>query len=146
MLTCTISKRSLRRLCFHRCLSVHGGLSAPLHAGIHPPRTRGRHPPRADPLGRHTPSPLGRHPLGRHPPGRHPPSRHPLCAVHAGILSTSGRYESHWNAFLFNRFTVSATAASDNPTQMEIQSLQFRDCVTFHSLSIFMCCQLCNPG
>ena len=35
------------------------------------------------------------------PVGRQPPSqgRHPLCAVHAGIRSTSGRYASHWNAF-----------------------------------------------
>ena len=43
----TARKRSLRRLCFHRCLSVHReGVSAPLHAGIHPsPGTRGRHPP-----------------------------------------------------------------------------------------------------
>ena len=27
--------------------------------------------------------------------------RHSPCAVHAGIRSTSGRYASHWNAFLF---------------------------------------------
>ena len=69
-------------------------------------------------------------PLGRHPPGRHPPplGRYPQadtllpwadtprqtppsadtpqadsrsCAVHAGIQSTSGRYASYWNAFLF---------------------------------------------
>ena len=33
---------------------------------------------------------LGYTPLGRHPP----------CAVQAGIRSTSGRYASHWNAFL----------------------------------------------
>ena len=33
----TARKRSLRRLCFHRCLSVHGGGSASMHAGIHPP-------------------------------------------------------------------------------------------------------------
>ena len=33
----TAGKRSLRRLCFHRCLSVHrGGVSAPLHAGDTP--------------------------------------------------------------------------------------------------------------
>ena len=30
------------------------------------------------------------------PPNRHPPP----CAVHAGVRSTSGRYASHWNAFL----------------------------------------------
>ena len=124
----TARKRSFRRLCFHRCLSVcpRGGVSAPLHAGIHPPRTRGRHPPpwdqRQTPLGRHPP---GRHPwadtphpgtrgrppwadtpLGRHPPGQTPPGQTPPCTVHAGIRSTSGRYASHWNAFLFpNRNT-----------------------------------------
>ena len=32
-LVITARKRSLRRLCFHRCLSVHRGVSAPLHAG-----------------------------------------------------------------------------------------------------------------
>ena len=56
----TARKRSLRRLCFHRYLSVHGGrVSAPLHAGIYTPRTRGRHPLGADP-------PRTR---CRHPPG-----------------------------------------------------------------------------
>ena len=53
----------VERLCFYRCLSVHGG-------GIHPP---GRHPPEQTPLGRHPP--LGA--LGRHPwadPSGQPPS------------------------------------------------------------------------
>ena len=69
----------------------------------------GRHPPGRHPLGRHPP---GRHPLGRHPPGRHPPGhtppgqtpprQTPPCPVHAGIRSTSGRFASHWNAFLLN--------------------------------------------
>ena len=36
--------------------------------------------------------------LGRHPPW----ADTPLCAVHAGIRSTSGCYASHWNAFLFS--------------------------------------------
>ena len=52
----TTRKRSLRRLCFHRCLSVHGG-SAPLHAGIH--TTLSRPPPQADtPTWADTPSRL----------------------------------------------------------------------------------------
>ena len=38
-----------------------------------------------------TPAPLGRHSSGQTPP----------WAVHAGIRSTSGRYASYWNAFLF---------------------------------------------
>ena len=84
-LVITARKRSLRRLCFHRCLSDHsGGVSAPLHAGIH---HLGRHPPgqtspRADTLPVRQPpwagtpqadTPLGRHPLDRHSLGRHTP-------------------------------------------------------------------------
>ena len=34
-------------------------------------------------------------------PCRHPLCK-PLCPVHAGIWSTSGRYVSHWNAFLLS--------------------------------------------
>ena len=67
----TARKRSLRRLCYHRYLSVHGGgVSTPLHAGIHPPG--------ADTPWELTPNtPLGAD--TRHPPGsRHTPrSRHP---------------------------------------------------------------------
>ena len=56
------------------------------------------------------PGPEADTPLGRHPPGRHPrvdtpqadtPQADTLPAVHAGIRSTSRRYASHWNAFLF---------------------------------------------
>ena len=54
--------------------------------------------------------PNGQTPLGRHPIDRHPlpwadtpsPGQTPPYTVHAGIRSTSGRYASHWNAFLFN--------------------------------------------
>ena len=75
-------------VCLSFCSQGVGGV-------CHPPS---RHPP-------------GRHPLGRlpwaDPLGRHPPAQcmlgytHPPWAVHAGIRSTSGRYASHWNAFLF---------------------------------------------
>ena len=66
------------KVCFHRCLSVHGGGGpAPLHAGIH-------NLPLADT------TLLGRHPLAQTPP----------WAVHAGIRSTSWRYASLWNTFL----------------------------------------------
>ena len=51
----TARKQSLRRLCFHRCLSVHRGVSSPLHAGIHT-HTPGQTPPGQTPLGQ-TPSP-----------------------------------------------------------------------------------------
>ena len=53
--------------------------------------------------GRGVPVPLhaGTHPPGQvHPPGRYPQAGTPLCALHAGIRSTSGRYASHWNAIL----------------------------------------------
>ena len=83
----------------------------------------GQLPPRqVHPLGRYTSPrhvhPLGRYThLGRYPPGQvHPRQVHPLgrytplgrylpraCTpptMHAGIRSTSGRYASHWNAFL----------------------------------------------
>ena len=40
--------------------------------------------------------PLGRHPLAQCMLGYTHPN-----PVHAGIRSTSGRYASHWNAFLF---------------------------------------------
>ena len=54
-------------------------------------------------------TPPGRYiPLGKYTPGQvHPQAGtslaqvHPLATVHAGIWSTSGRYASHWNAFLY---------------------------------------------
>ena len=83
----TARKRSLRRLCFYRCLSVHsGGGSASVHAGR--PPCQGDPP---EPLARETPlqgdtpareSPLpGRPPCQRDPPAREtpfpPPGPHP---------------------------------------------------------------------
>ena len=49
---------------------------------------------------------LGYTPRQTPPPSRHPqtdthPGQTPPSTVHAGIQSTSGRYASHWNAFLF---------------------------------------------
>ena len=86
-LYCTISniyivtarKRSLRRLCFYTCLSVHwGGVPGQVHSRAGTPP--GRYTPRAD-----TPPWAGT----------------PPTTVHAGIRSISGRYASHWNVFLF---------------------------------------------
>ena len=76
----TARKRSLRRLCFYTCLSVHrGGVPGTPPGQVHP---LGQVPlPRAGTpsLGRYTP--LGRYPPGQvHPPGRYTPPR----AVHAG--------------------------------------------------------------
>ena len=61
-----------------------GEVSAPLQARIHPQDQRQTPLPQDQ---RQT-SPLGRHPHS--------------CTAHAGIRSTSGRYASHWNAFLFS--------------------------------------------
>ena len=77
-------KRNFRRLCFHRCLSIHRGMwqtpPGQTPPGWTPPRadTPWQSPPQADtPLGKHTPpgqthTPWAdTHPLGRHtPPGR----------------------------------------------------------------------------
>ena len=86
--TFTARKGSLRRLCFHRCLSVHRGC-LPIACWDTPPQTRGRHPP-----GRHRPSPLGRHPPWTDTPlGRH---LHSAC----WDMVNKRWYASHWNAFL----------------------------------------------
>ena len=121
----TARKQSLRRLCFHRCLSVHrGGLphcmlgyTSPRqehpHGQVHPPRQV--HPPGTSPGQVHPPGryslpwagtpPMQVYPLpsacwDTHPCPVHA-GIHPPCTVHAGIRSTSGRYASHWNAFLY---------------------------------------------
>ena len=93
------------------CHSVHGGstlagTSSPSrytpHWPVHP---LGRytpwqeHPPGKVPPGRYTPRRYT--PLGSTPPGRYHPLRQVHSPVHAGIRSTSGRYASYWNAFLF---------------------------------------------
>ena len=102
------SATKLRRLCFYRRLSVHGGRGClpQCMVGYHP---QSRHPPsRADTPPEQTPS-WSRHPRSRHPPpeqtppradnpreqtppqSRHPPPRNSHCC---------GRYASYWNAFL----------------------------------------------
>ena len=92
----TASKRSLRRLRFHTCLSVHGKCvwqTLPPRADTHP----GRHPPWADTPWADTPradTPWGRLSPGQTMTGYTPP-------LHAGIWSTSGQYESHWKVFFF---------------------------------------------
>ena len=75
----TTRKRSLQRLCFYRCLSVHRGVS---HQGDHlVGRPPGRETPwQGDPPSRETPQ-QGDPPGRRHPPGRRYPlgRRHPLA-------------------------------------------------------------------
>ena len=86
---------------------LKGGVSASVHAGMPTPHWD------------QIPLPQSRHPTSRHPPGADtppeqtlpiqqtapeqtpPPSRHPLEAD-SGIRSTSGRYASYWNAFLYS--------------------------------------------
>ena len=70
-----------------------------LSTGGYPPR--GRHNPWADTSQADTPG--QRNPWQRTPPGaENPPVQTTPCAVHAGIRSTSGRYASHWNAFMLH--------------------------------------------
>ena len=111
----TARKRSLRRLCFHRCLFVPTGgggcLSlVPEECGRQPPWQTtprqtspgqtpllGRHPsladtPRQTPPGQTHP---GRHSARQTPPRADTTPGQTPCAVHAGIQSTSGRYASH---------------------------------------------------
>ena len=89
----TARKRSLRRLCFHRCLSVHRGMSAHCMLGcIHP---LGRHSPRQTPPQADTPQAdtpacpvhAGIHPLPSACLDTHP------CPVHAGIHPPCSVYE-----------------------------------------------------
>ena len=88
--------------------SVHRGEgSASVHAGMPPP-------PRADPPSRHTTTPLPDTPREQTPPGSRPPREQtpPILEqtpppgadppeADSSIRSTSGRFASYWNAFLF---------------------------------------------
>ena len=68
-----------------------------------PPRTSHHHPPRDQahpPRTRHTP-PRTRHTPPRDQAPPHPRSRPPPREADCSIRSTSGRYASYWNAFLF---------------------------------------------
>ena len=79
------------------------GVSGTPRAGTRPGQV---HPPAGTPPGRC--NPLRQvHPPGRYTPLRQVPpfagrsGRYTPPAMHAGIRSTSGRYASYWNAFLF---------------------------------------------
>ena len=87
----TARKRSLQMLCFYTCLSV-----ILFRRGEY----LGRYP-----LGRYTPW-AGTSPGQVYPPSRYTPGRYTPHAVHAGIRSTSGRYASHRNAFLFKLYRL----------------------------------------
>ena len=70
----------------HLFVILFTGGSASVHAGIPPPRSR--HPKEQTP------------PQSR-PPGPDPPEQTPPREADSSIRSTSGRYASYWNAFLF---------------------------------------------
>ena len=92
-----------------------GRVSASVHAGIHSPGANTPQEQTPPPLGADTP-PRSRppradtHPRSRHPPGSRPPqSRHTAPSpweADCSIRSTSGRYASYWNAFLFRNEIV----------------------------------------
>ena len=82
------------RACQSFCSQGGGGVDVQVIGT--PPHTH-KNIPSSHPPGRYTPL------AGTFPRQVHPPGRYTLPAtVHAGIRSTSGRYASHWNAFLFN--------------------------------------------
>ena len=92
-------------------------MSAPLHAGIHSPGpeadptgTRGSHPPARPPPRAETPL-ADTHLPWADTPQAGTPWQTPPYAVHAGIWSTSGRYTSRWNAFLFSIRTESLASS-----------------------------------
>ena len=70
----TARKRSLRRLCFHRWLSVHRGGLGLCMGGLHPGGSLSGRPPQTE-----TPLPWTKTPLDREtlpdidPPGQRPP-------------------------------------------------------------------------
>ena len=93
-----------------------GGVSASVHAGIHPPWEQTL-PPKADtPWSRQPPkadTPPSRPPEADTPQTRHPRPDPPEADTHPPwdqtppwIQSTSSRYASYWNAFLFIDFLV----------------------------------------
>ena len=88
----TARKRSLQRLCrlcFHRCLSAHGGGACVAPPGIHT-------------------SPACITPPGMHTPGTHAPhpGTHAAPGGYFEMRSMSGWYASYSNAFLFSLVIV----------------------------------------
>ena len=82
---------------------------------VHPQagtRSEGTSPQAGTPLAGTPPKqvhPPGRYPLAGTPPRQVHPQAGTPPAMHAGIRSTSGRYASHWNAFLFKFCSVCRT-------------------------------------
>ena len=86
----TVCKRSLRRLCFYRCLSVHvGGCPGPGPGGVYPGGCPG--PGMGGGVGWGCPGP-GPGGVSQHALRQTPPSADGYSC---------GQYTSYWNAFLF---------------------------------------------
>ena len=85
------------------CVCPQGGrVSASVHAGMPYPPPRMENPPRMESPRWRTP-PNGEPPRMENPPQMEEPTPHPPRPREAdsSIRSTSGRYASYWNAFLF---------------------------------------------
>ena len=84
------------------CHSIHGGGGIPEGTEADPPGSR---PPWSRPPWEQTPPPPQDQtpPRADYPPPTPPRTRHtpPPREAESGIRSTSGRYASYWNAFLF---------------------------------------------
>ena len=126
-------QRSWAKVIFSQaCVCPQGG-SASVHAGIYPPLTRpprDQTPPAPDPPGT-------RPPLAPDPP-RHQPPRE----ADSSIRSTSGRYASYWNAFLFVQvfcFCVRLTqvVSFSNTTPRHISTSQLLKLVYWRKANLF---------
>ena len=90
---------------------------APVCHSVHRGEYLGRYSPRAGSPPPGQVAPPGRYPPGRYipragtppwaatPPGNYTPRATTSLAMHAGIRSTSERYASYWNAFLWDMFS-----------------------------------------
>ena len=99
-------QRSWAKVIFsHACVCPQGGLPQCMLGYTPHPQEQEQTPPHGGrpPGSRHTPQ-KQTPPRSRHPPSR---SRPPPGAADSSIRSTSGRYASYWNAFLYwNNFAI----------------------------------------
>ena len=91
----TARKRSLRRLCFYRCLSVHRGGACMVAGGVHAWLLRGAC----------VVAPGGACVVA--PGGMHGCLRGGVHGFFDEIRSMSGQYASYWNAFLLKLYLPS---------------------------------------
>ena len=105
-------QRSWAKVIFSQaCVCPQRGLPQCMLGYTPPPQEQEQTPPmEADTPWRQTPPGADTPPRSRHPPGADTPpprSRPPPGAADSSIRSTSGRYASYWNAFLYwNNFAI----------------------------------------